>query len=84
MRIFDEREKGQKIRNEIVHGLAAKNIDALYAALPSCCETGMQLFGRLDRLCASVQHGNRIRRSLEMGCDKKASSTTSIPRNASR
>lgn len=84
MRLLDELAEWQKTRNEIVHGLAAKNMEALYAVLPSHCEAGMLLFGRLDRLCRDVQHGNRIRRSLKMGCDKKASSTTSIPRNASR
>lgn len=53
-------------RNEIVHGLLGKEVNALRASLEPLCAEGFELFRRLDAGVTNVQYHNRIRRAMKM------------------
>lgn len=57
-------------RNEIVHGLLGKDVNALMATVEPLCEEGFDLFRRLDGEVKNVKFGNSIRRAMRMRSEK--------------
>lgn len=58
------------LRNEVVHGLMSKDVDALEARMPVVCSEGERLFRRMDAYVDQVKYGHAIRRSLGLPTEK--------------
>ena len=64
--VLDDVDGWRSYRNEIIHGLMNKNVDALRDDLPRRCLQGMQLARALDSRIRMIKKGNRIRRNLKL------------------
>ena len=56
-------------RNEIIHALMNKNLDAVDESISERCERGMNIVRSLDRYVKQVRFRNVIRRSLRIKVD---------------
>lgn len=63
---LDQIKVWKDARNEIVHAMMNKNIDALEARLKSIAEEGMRIARALDSQERILKSGNKIRRSVNL------------------
>ena len=66
---IEELAEWANYRNEIVHGLVNRNIDAVDGELRTRCAQGMDLAKRFDNLSSRLRYRGIIRKSLGLSAN---------------
>ena len=65
-------DEWREYRNEVIHALMSKSIDAIEEDLPLRCDQGMALVRDMDKYVKQIKYGNYIRRAIRLKADSGA------------
>lgn len=66
---LDALDAWREYRNEVIHALMHKNIDAVEADMPAMCDQGMALVRDMDKYVKQIKYRNCVRRSIRLKTD---------------